>query len=87
MTKRKQKRQRPGNPAFYAALEELAAMHQRKSSDYGSTDDPLANIRASVAWGVEAWRAALVRLGDKIARLQTFAQRGTLLSPGGKITG
>lgn len=43
-----------------------------KNRDYGENDDPFRNFRR---WGL---LGILVRLGDKLARLETFVQTGTL---------
>lgn len=63
--------------------EELFALHQatcadaldlmsRKNRDYGENEDPFRNFRR---WGL---LGILVRMGDKLARLETFVQTGTL---------
>jgi len=63
----------PSSEAFMQALEEVRAMHLSKSHDYGSETDPLANIRNGADFvGIEPWRAAMVRLSDKVTRLATF---------------
>ena len=67
-----------GDPRFMAILEEMKAIHIKKAQDYGSDEDPLANLRASVNWGSPAWVGALMRLNDKIVRLQAFAKKGVL---------
>jgi hypothetical protein len=54
-------------------------MHRSKSHDYGSQHDPLANIRNGAEFvGIEPWRAAMVRLSDKVTRLATFNRTGEL---------
>jgi dsDNA-specific endonuclease/ATPase MutS2 len=58
---------------FEEVLSEVLALHTRKSKDYGSDEDPLANIKASAEFGVEPWIGALVRLNDKIYRLKRHA--------------
>lgn len=63
---------------FSEILMELQALHDRKAQDYGADEDPLANVRASVEWGIPAWVGAMVRLNDKVKRLQALARRGTL---------
>lgn len=70
--------QRHGSVQFHERLKELGELHNRKQSDYGQPDDPFANIRASERWGVPGWVGALVRAGDKMARLQTAVSRGHL---------
>lgn len=69
----------PSSQAFYDLCDELKQMHSRKSKDYGSTEDPLANIRSGAKLvGIEPWRAALVRLSDKVTRIETYCRLGAL---------
>ena len=72
----------PASERFHDILGEWGDLHDRKQADYGSGDDPFANLRQSKLFGVEPWRAALIRLCDKISRLQTYAQTGTLANEG-----
>ena len=71
-----------GDPRIHALLKQMGDLHDKKQSDYGSSKDPFANVRASESWGVPAWTGALMRLNDKIVRLQHFAQRGVLHNEG-----
>jgi hypothetical protein len=69
----------PTSQRFYELCDELKQMHRKKSSDYGSSTDPLANIRNGAKFvGIEDWRAALVRLSDKMTRLETYCRTGSL---------
>jgi hypothetical protein len=69
----------PTSQAFFDLCDQLKEMHRRKSSDYGSADDPLANIRNGAEFvGIEPWRAAMVRLSDKVTRLATYCRTGSL---------
>lgn len=68
----------PSSARFHKILEELGKLHDSKQSDYGRSGDPFANIRASEEWGISPWVGALVRLNDKVRRLQSFALKGTL---------
>jgi hypothetical protein len=69
----------PSSAAFKSALDEVWQMHRSKSHDYGSQHDPLANIRNGAEFvGIEPWRAAMVRLSDKVTRLATFNRTGEL---------
>lgn len=67
-----------GDPRFHALLEKIGELHDRKQTDYGKSADPFANVRASSAWGIKPWVGALLRLNDKVSRLQSFAQKGFL---------
>lgn len=64
--------------SFVDYLAEVLETHDRKNKDYGTDVDPLANIRASAGFGVPPWVGALVRLNDKIVRLQSFLRNGKL---------
>ena len=63
---------------FTAILAEIKAMHDKKSQDYGRTNDPYANVRASQDFGIPAWVGTLVRANDKMRRLQSAAQGSTM---------
>jgi hypothetical protein len=67
-----------GDSRFHALLQQIGALHDKKQSDYGKDTDPFANVRASRNWGVAPWVGALVRLNDKVSRLQSFATKGSL---------
>src|SRR5438105_5064914 len=47
-----------GSQRFHQILEELGQLHDKKQRDYGSGNDPFANVRGSVAFGVPAWVGA-----------------------------
>ena len=71
----------PTSQAFFDLCDQLKATHAGKSKDYGcpSGTDPLANIRNGAKFvGIPAWRAAMVRLSDKVTRLATFNATGSL---------
>ena len=75
----------PTSQAFYDLCDRLKEMHANKSRDYGcpTGTDPLANIRNGAKFvGIPAWRAAMVRLSDKVTRLATFNATGTLHNEG-----
>jgi hypothetical protein len=68
----------PNSARFHEILRELADLHDRKQADYGRGDDPFANVRASGEWNVPAWVGAMIRLNDKVRRLQSLALKGSL---------
>ena len=72
----------PNSARFHDLLAEAGALHDRKQADYGKGDDPFANVRASCNWGVPAWVGAMMRLNDKVVRLQKVAQGGDLANEG-----
>jgi hypothetical protein len=67
-----------GDPRFHAVLDEMRALHDKKSADYGAGEDPLANVRASAEFGVPAWIGTMVRANDKMIRIKSMATKGTL---------
>lgn len=71
----------PTSRRFFELCDAMKAMHRSKSADYGSPcgTDPLANIRNGAKFvGIPAWRAAMVRLSDKVTRLATYNATGSL---------
>lgn len=74
----------PGSKRFYDYLIEAGLLHSKKQADYGAEQDPFANVRASEDFGVPGWVGCMIRANDKMRRLQTFAQRGTLANEGVK---
>jgi len=72
----------PNSARFHEILGELGALHDRKQADYGKGDDPFANVRSSEEWGVDGWKGAMIRLNDKVKRLQNYSRNGTLKNEG-----
>jgi hypothetical protein len=71
----------PTSQKYLDLLDTLRELHLSKSSDYGcpSGTDPLANIRNGATFvGIPAFKAAMVRLSDKVTRLKTFNATGKL---------
>lgn len=68
----------PNAERLHELLREAAELSDRKQRDYGTAADPFANVAAAGEWGIAPWVGAMVRLTDKVRRLQTFARRGTL---------
>lgn len=71
-----------GSHEFRAKLRALRLLHAKKATDYGSDDDPFANIRASEMSGIEPWRGAWVRASDKVFRMNRYCNRGSLANEG-----
>ena len=68
----------PLSERFHELLVEAGTMHDRKQLDYGTSRDPFANVRAADEWGIAPWIGAMVRLTDKVRRLQSLASKGYL---------
>jgi len=63
---------------FEGIINEILALHQRKSADYGRSHDPFANVRASEDFGIPGWVGCAIRMNDKMRRLQAAAQGSTM---------
>jgi hypothetical protein len=63
---------------FKQILREMAELHDKKESDYGTEGDPLANIRGSERFDVPAWISCEVRLNDKQQRIHNFIRKREL---------
>lgn len=74
----------PNSARFHELLQIAGETHDRKQADYGKGADPFANVRASENFGIPAWVGAMVRLNDKVIRLQTLATKGALANEAAK---
>jgi hypothetical protein len=68
----------PGHKGFLDLLMEMRALHIKKCQDYGIKDDPLLNLRACAAAGLEPWKGCWLRALDKVTRINVFCQKGNL---------
>src|SRR5690606_11961083 len=60
---------------FHETLNMLGELHDRKQADYGVSDDPFYNIRASEQFGIPGWVGAVLRGTDKVRRLEKAARQ------------
>jgi hypothetical protein len=67
-----------GNTRYQELLGEMSRLHAHKARDYGTDHDSLANVRASREWGLADYLGVFIRMGDKIQRIKTWSQKGTL---------
>lgn len=67
-----------GDAQYLKLLDELRALHLKKAADYGSDEDPLANIRNAAQAGVDPALAAWVRTLDKVQRINQYWKKRTL---------
>jgi len=59
-----------GSPEFHKIIDNVVALHNKKSMDYGKGDDPFYNLRASQRYGIPAWVSCMIRSDDKSHRIQ-----------------
>lgn len=71
-----------GDPQYLTILDELRELHLKKAADYGSDEDPLANLRGSADVGIEPWLGAYLRLKDKTRRMDRFCVKRKLENEG-----
>lgn len=69
---------KPDSKRFLELCEELKTLHVLKAADYGNGRDPLGNFAQARDWGIDPFMGVMIRIGDKIARLQSFALKGVL---------
>lgn len=63
-----------GHYRFYQLIEEIKELHSKKNYGYSENKDPLSNLRASEAMGVEGWKGVIIRLTDKFSRVMQLAK-------------
>ena len=73
-----------GSERFYELLKEIGELHARKQADYGTNEDPFANVRGAAEWGTAPWVGAMIRATDKVRRLQKYARTGKLSNEGAR---
>jgi hypothetical protein len=60
-------------------FDRLLSVMRKKNHDYTSASENIfANFEASVFFGVEPAKGILLRMGDKMKRIQSFAEQGEL---------
>jgi hypothetical protein len=69
---------KPDSMKFIVLCEKLKAVHIAKAADYGNGRDPLGNFEQARDWGITPFLGVMIRIGDKIARLQSFVIKGNL---------
>jgi len=60
----------PSSQAFHDLLIVVGEMHDAKQIDYGSDEDPFANVREAEQFGLPGWAGAVLRNNDKQVRLR-----------------
>lgn len=60
----------------HAIVKEAYDIVLNKRHDYSGAVDPYGNFRKSEMFNIEPWRGVLVRMSDKISRLQSIMEQG-----------
>ncbi len=53
-------------------LGNMQSVYEAKDNDYSATGLPMGNLRKCEDAGIDAWRGCLVRICDKMSRLENF---------------
>jgi len=53
-------------------LDNMQVVYEAKDNDYSATGLPMGNLRKCEDAGIDSWRGCLVRIGDKMSRLENF---------------
>jgi len=67
-------------PSFEQMIMIMWETQRKKGADYGSSEDPLANLKESEEWGTPAWENAFGRIGDKRRRIVSYIRKGYTLA-------
>lgn len=67
----------PNDPFEYQLIE-MAKLQRQKGQDYGTGEDPNANLRAVEGFGLAPWVGCAIRMNDKMFRIQSSVRNGHL---------
>ena len=65
-------KQRFKDETAISILDNMQSVYEAKDNDYSATGLPMGNLRKCEDAGIDAWRGCLVRIGDKMSRLENF---------------
>jgi len=62
-----------------AIMKQARAIVLNKRADYSGPSDPFRNFRKSELFGVESWRGVLIRMTDKMSRIESIMEAGGVI--------
>jgi hypothetical protein len=65
---------------FFELCDKMKDVHARKAYDYGSNNDPLGNFSQARRFGVSPFVGIMIRLNDKVTRVENFINKGNLMN-------
>ncbi|KKK88665.1 hypothetical protein LCGC14_2740830 [marine sediment metagenome] len=68
------------NDRFKAILRRIQETHDKKGADYGTDEDPFANVNAASEFDIDPIVGILLRMNDKMMRFKSFVKKGTLVN-------
>lgn len=63
---------------FDSIIEKMKEIHHDKNHDYAGSGEYLSNLTGCKRMGLSAWKGTLVRMQDKMSRLENFAKQNEL---------
>jgi len=69
-----------------AITKAMLITYEAKDTDYASNGKPMGNLRLSEKMGIAPWKAVLLRMSDKLSRIESFIQRGEYSVEDEKVT-
>ncbi len=63
---------------FNSIIDEMKKIHMEKNHDYDGNKNYLSSLKSSVRMGIPAWKSVVIRIQDKLARLENFVISGKL---------
>lgn len=68
----------PLSARFHMLLKEIGDLHDKKQKDYGTAEDPFANVRGATEFGLPAPMGAFIAMSDIMSRIKSFCVNGRL---------
>ena len=68
----------PLSDRFHKLLVEIGDLHDKKQKDYGTPQDPFANVRGATEFGLPASMGAFIAMNDIMSRIKSFCANGRL---------
>ena len=68
----------PLSARFHQLLKEIGELHDKKQKDYGTDNDPFANVRGATEFGLPAPMGAFIAMSDIMSRIKSFCVNGRL---------
>ena len=68
----------PLSQRFHELLKEIGELHDKKQKDYGTADDPFANVRGATEFGLPAAMGAFIAMSDIMTRIKSWCKNGSV---------
>jgi hypothetical protein len=68
----------PSSERFHQLLKEIGELHDKKQKDYGTPEDPFANVRGATEFGLPAPMGAFLAMKDCMQKITALVRNGRL---------